>query len=216
MPNWVSNSVRVTGDKKELQRFAEQAGRKHKERRMELGPNGVEWVWADTQVEEHLSFWNFVQPDESILDEYWGAERQDLSLEERLQHKTNHWYDWNIRNWGCKWDAKDVYFEDWDGELAYDFETPWSYPEDVLVAMVAQYPTLTFSIRFLEEQGWGGEALGMNGEFSITDEWDIPDTHEERMLHIGYCHCEEANEYDIEYLYDDCPRKMELANATTV
>ena len=27
MPNWVSNSVRVTGDKDELQRFAEQAGK---------------------------------------------------------------------------------------------------------------------------------------------------------------------------------------------
>jgi len=213
MPNWVSNSVRVTGDKEELKRFAEQAGRSYTRKYQD-----VEGKWYEAESNnEHLSFWNFVRPDDSILDEYWGSERQDLSLatiaEEKLQFRTNHWYDWNIRNWGCKWDAKDVYFEDWDGELAYDFETPWSYPEDVLVAMVAQYPTLTFSIRFLEEQGWGGEALGMNGEFSITDEWDIPDTHEERMLHIGYCHCEEANEYDIEYLYDDCPKKMEVANA---
>jgi hypothetical protein len=209
MPNWVSNSVRVTGDKKELKRFAEQAGRSYTRKYQD-----IEGKWYEAESNnEHLSFWNFVRPDDSILDEYWGSERQDLSLEERLQHKTNHWYDWNIRNWGCKWDASDVFFEDWDGELAYDFETPWSYPEDVLVAMVAQYPTLTFSIRFLEEQGWGGEALGMNGEFSITDEWDIPCTHEERMLHIGYCWCEEANEYDIEYLYDDCPKKMEVANA---
>lgn len=212
MPNWVSNSVRVTGDKEELKRFTEQAGRSYTRKYQDVGG---EWYEAESN-NEHLSFWNFVRPDESILDEYWGSERQDLTLAETLQHKTNHWYDWNIRNWGVKWDAKDVYFEDWDGELAYDFETPWSYPEDVLVAMVAQYPTLTFSIRFLEEQGWGGEALGMNGEFSITDEWDIPCTHEERMLHIGYCHCEEANEADIEYLYDDCPAKMELANAQTV
>ena len=212
MPNWVSNSVRVTGDKKELQRFAEQAGRSYTRKYQD-----IEGKWYEAESNnEHLSFWNFVRPDNSILDEYWGSERQDLSLEERLQHKTNHWYDWNVRNWGCKWDASDVYFEDWDGELAYDFETPWSYPEDVLVAMVAQYPTLTFSIRFLEEQGWGGEALGMNGEFSITDEWDIPCTHEERMLHIGYCQCEEMRDDELEWMYDDCPRKMELASATTV
>jgi hypothetical protein len=213
MPNWVSNSVRVTGNKEELKRFAEQAGRSYKQKRGELTPDGVKYFWADDEVNEHLSFWNFVRPDESILDEYWGAERQDLSLAEKLQHKTNHWYDWNVRNWGCKWDATDVCFEDWDGELAYDFETPWGFPYEAIKAMVEQYPTLTFSVRFLEEQGWGGEALGMNGEFGYTDEWDIPCTHEERMLHIGYCHCEEANEYDIEYLYDDCPVKMEVANA---
>jgi hypothetical protein len=197
MPNWVSNSVRVTGSKEDLQRFAEQAGEERE------GGN-----------KEHLSFWNFVRPEEEILEEYFGNERQDLSLEERLQYKTNHWYDWNIRNWGCKWDASQVYFENWsDNELAYDFETPWSFPYEAIRAMVGQYPTLTFSVRFLEEQGWGGEALGMNGEFGYTDEWDIPDTHEERMEHIGYCHCEEANEYDIEYLYDDCPKKMDIANA---
>ena len=212
MPNWVSNSVRVTGEKKELKRFAEQAGRSYTRKYQD-----IEGKWYEAESNnEHLSFWNFVRPDNSILDEYWGSERQDLSLEERLQHKTNHWYDWNVRNWGCKWDASDVYFEDWDGELAYDFETPWSYPEDVLVAMVAQYPTLTFTIRFLEEQGWGGEALGENGEFAVVNEWDIPCTHEERIEYIGYCQCEEMGDDELEWMYDDCPRKMELANATTV
>jgi len=212
MPNWVSNSVRVTGDKKELKRFAEQAGRSYTRKYQD-----VEGKWYEAESNnEHLSFWNFVRPDDSILDEYWGSERQDLSLEEKLQHKTNHWYDWNIRNWGVKWDASDVYFEDWDGELAYDFETPWGFPYEALEVMVAQYPTLTFSVRFLEEQGWGGEALGMNGEFGYTDEWDIPDTHEERMLHIGYCQCEEMRDDELEWMYDDCPRKMELASATTL
>ena len=210
MPNWVSNSVRVTGSKEELQRFAEQAGKSYTRKYHELTPDGFALV--DGEVNEHLSFWNFVKPEDSILDEYWGDERQDLTLAEKLQHKTNHWYDWNIRNWGCKWDARDVYFEDWDGELAYDFDTPWSYPEEVFVAMVAQYPTLNFTVRFLEEQGWGGEGVGFDGDFAILKEWDIPMTHEEQMEYVGYCHCEEANEYDIEYLYDDCPKKMEVSN----
>ena len=202
MPNWVSNSVRVTGSKEELQRFAEQAGKSYE------SFGGVR--------EEHISFWNFVRPEEEILEEYFGNERQGLSLEERLQYKTNHWYDWNIRNWGCKWDASDVYFEDWDGELAYDFETPWSFPYEAIRAMVAQYPTLTFTVRFLEEQGWGGEAYGANGVFGITDEWDIPDTHEERIAHIGYCWCEEMREDEAEYMFEDCPKRLELANAETV
>jgi len=212
MPNWVSNSVRVTGDKKELKRFAEQAGRSYTRKYQD-----AEGKWYEAESNnEHLSFWNFVRPDDSILDEYWGSERQDLSLEEKLQHKTNHWYDWNIRNWGVKWDASDVYFEDWDGELVYDFETPWGAPFEVYQAMVAQYPSLKFTIRFLEEQGWGGEALGENGEFAVVNEWDIPGTHEERMEYIGYCWCEEMRDDEAEYMYEDCPRRLELANATTV
>ena len=210
MPNWVSNSVRVTGSKEDLQRFAEQAGRSYTRKYQELTPDGV--VWVEGEAKEDLSFWNFIKPDDSILDEYWSDQRQDLPIEERLKHNTNHWYDWNIRNWGVKWDASGVFFEEWAFELAYDFDTPWGFPEPVMRAMVEQYPTLQFHIRFLEEQGWGGEAFGMNGEFSITDEWDITLTHEEQMLHIGYCHCEEANEFDIEYLYDDCPKKMEATN----
>jgi hypothetical protein len=213
MPNWVSNSVRVTGDRKELQRFAEQAGKPYRQKRMEFGDEGMEWVWADDEVVSHLSFWNFVRPDDSIIDEYWGEQPQ-LPIEEALQNKTNHWYDWNIRNWGVKWDANDVYFEDWGGnELAYDFETPWGVPTGAYDAMASQYPTLNFSIRFVEEQGWGGEIEGYSGTTYIVKEWDIPETHEERMEYIGYCHCEEANEEDLDYLYDDCPRKLESANA---
>jgi hypothetical protein len=202
MPNWVSNSVRVTGNRDDLQRFMEQAGQPT----TQFGYAFLE------ERESHLSFWNFVRPDDSILDEYWGSERQDLSLEERLQYKTNHWYDWNIRNWGCKWDASDVYFEDWDGELAYDFETPWGFPYEAIEAMVKQYPTLTFSVRFLEEQGWGGEALGTNGEFGYTKEWDIPSTHEERVEYIGYCYCEEMRDDEQEWMYEDCPKRKELAD----
>jgi hypothetical protein len=184
MPNWVSNSVRVTGSKKELQRFAEQAGKSYES-------------FGDVR-ESHLSFWNFITPDD--LEDY-----QD------------NWYDWNIENWGCKWDATAVYFESWgDNELAYDFETPWGFPDLVFVAMASQFPTLKFSIRFLEEQGWGGEAIGEDGEFAIVNEWDIPDTHEERMEYVGYCQCEEMRDDELEWTHDDCPRKMELANAQTV
>ena len=96
-------------------------------------------------------------------------------------------------------------------ELAYDFETPWSIPMEVYDAMASQYPTLNFSVRFLEEQGWGGEMESSNGEMCVVKEWDIPVTHEERMEYVGYCHCEENDELD--YMYDDCPKKLEAVNA---
>ena len=213
MPNWVSNSLRVTGNREELQRFAKQAGAAYRRKFHELTPDGLAWVDGDVS-DHHLSFWNFVRPDDSIMDEYWGEEPRNRSLAEMMEHASNHWYDWNIRNWGVKWDAKDVYFEDWGGnELTYDFETPWSIPMQVYDAMASQYPTLDFSIRFLEEQGWGGEIEGSDGEMCVVKEWDIPVTHEERMEYVGYCHCEEMRDDEAEYMYDDCPRKKELTNA---
>ena len=197
MPNWVSNSVRVTGSKKELQRFAEQAGKSYTREYQQYERETGDYVWTSEENQSHLSFWNFITPDD-------------------LESYKHNWYDWNIENWGCKWDAGHVYFEDWDGELVYDFETPWGFPDLVFVAMASQFPTLKFSIRFLEEQGWGGEAIGEDGEFAIVNEWDIPETHEGRIEYIGYCQCEEMRDDELEWMYDDCPRKMELANATTV
>ena len=211
MPNWVFNTVTVKGDLDELQRFAEQASKKYTRKYHEVKPDGIDWV--DGELSQPLSFWNFVRPDESILDEYWGNMRQDLSLAEQLQNKTNHWYDWNIRNWGCKWDAGDVSFEDFGGELRYDFETPWGFPLEAIEAMVAQYPTLEFSVRFLEEQGWGGEAMGRNGKLNMVKQWDIPCTHEDSMENMGSCRCEALGDDEVEWMYGDCPRKLELAHA---
>ena len=211
MPNWVFNTVTVKGDADELQRFAEQASKKYTRKYHDVTTDGIEWV--DGELDQPLSFWNFVRPDESILDEYWGDMRQDLSLAEQLQNKTNHWYDWNIRNWGCKWDAGDVSFEDEGSQLSYHFETPWGFPLEAIEAMVAQHPTLEFTVRFLEEQGWGGEAMGRNGKLNMVKQWDIPYTHEHSMENMGSCRCEDLGDDEVEWMHDDCPRKLELAHA---
>lgn len=56
------------------------------------------------------------------------------------------WYNWNIQNWGSKWDANTI---DWDrggdNELTIYFDSAWSPP-------VALYEYLT-------EQGWEVDAV---------------------------------------------------------
>jgi hypothetical protein len=195
MPNWVDNTLIVTGDEADVKEFVERAAQP------------VTQFGEERQSD--LSFWNFVRPDDSILNEYWGEEPR-LSLAEALQHKTNHWYDWNVRNWGCKWDAKEVDMPDRsDGYAHYTFDTPWGAPEEFFKSIVQQYPDLDFNLRFLEEQGWGGELGGSGGQAWLIKDWGIPDTHEERMEHIGYCNCDEMRDDEMEWMYDDCPRKVE-------
>jgi hypothetical protein len=213
MPNWVFNTVTVSGDKHALNSFVERAGKSYTMKTQKLTSDGFEWT--EQEVNEPLSFWNFVRPEDSILDEYFGNEREGLSLEERLKHNTNHWYDWNIRNWGCKWDASDAYVQDLsddDTSCHLEFNTPWGPPIEAFRAMAGLYPELNFEFHYAEEQGWGGIIEGRQGGLFVMKEWDIPQTHEERMDSMGWCYCEEMRDDELEDTFDDCPRKMEMAS----
>jgi hypothetical protein len=184
MPNWVYNTLTISGDAKDVKRFVEQA-------------RGEYEMWGETRREE-LSFWNFAKPHDPESEFY-----------------KNNWYDWNLKNWGTKWDAANVYAEEQppDTEQYYDFDTAWGPPVEAFQTMVKQYPTLQLKLRYEEEQGWGGEYESINGEAILTDEWDIPDSHEEVMERKQYCKCEEMRDDEAEWMYDDCPRKKELTNA---
>jgi hypothetical protein len=214
MPNWVYNTMTVSGDKATLEAFAKQASTPYQCKSMKF--IGNDYVMVDDVNEGDLLFWNFIKPDDSVLEEYWGPQPKFESLADSLATRTNHWYDWNHRNWGTKWDACDpgvgemTKNTDEHYSLEYEFRTAWGDPREVFEAMVQQYPTLDFSITCNEEQGWGVEYWGENGELTVTDQWDIPSTHEESEMRSGQCECDYNDDYRP---YDDCPVKSETVNA---
>ena len=60
--------------------------------------------------------------------------------------KDERWYDWQIQNWGTKWDVSDVDIEPEDDYgLEITFETAWSPPESICVAIREQFPDTTVS-----------------------------------------------------------------------
>lgn len=237
MPNWVYNSVSVSGETKDLLAFAEKAKRPHTTQW--LSPD---WIrnedGTNTKVEDKdrtiieneetptaISFWNFLRPTDEEIPYYFGhkVKAEDvpddsLPTEERmakaLKFEGSGWYDWNIRNWGCKWDAgSDELDEDLsqlDGNihntLTYRYETAWSIPEGAMVAMVSQHPELSFDFHCEEEQGWGAEFTGNGGSLVMTREWDVPDSHADYVDrdNEGACVC--AWQEDTEDWYQDCPR----------
>jgi hypothetical protein len=182
MPNWVFSTLKVSGSKEEVSAFAERANKSRPDEERVI----------DSPL---LSFWNFVRPDDSFMEEY----------------NATGWYNWNIENWGCKWDASDVFGSpNTSGtEFHYEFSTPWGQPQQFFEAIVAMYPNLDFDLFYSEEQGWGGQLGGGGGVWWIVNEWDIPESHQDRMEHFGYCHCEEMNAEDIDYMYEDCPKRKD-------
>lgn len=201
MPNWVNNTLTVNGDKYQVKAFAERAKQP-----------GLFTTEGESISE--LSFANFVRPDASIMGEYFGSEPllspSQYSWQTTME-ESNHWYYWNTRNWGTKWDAceADVLSRS-ESEIVYSFSTAWAPPTPVFYAMVQQFPELSFELRYNEEQGWGGELHGDGGTHWVMEEWDIPSTHKDSIDRRGWCDCENGHE---DYMYDDCPKEKEMSNA---
>lgn len=224
MPNWVYNSMNVSGSKEDLIAFRDKAKKPRPD-----GMNSEDGTLTYTDGDQSpLSFWNFKEPEDKAL--YFGASDykpegyEAWTLEERMAHSmkftSNGWYDWNVREWGTKWDAGSVDLvdgtDDKGAHLHYSFETAWSIPEPVFTAIVEQHPTLTFDFSSEEEQGWGAEFTSSDGDevgedgkvvrsLVMTREWDIPNSHEDYVNLGRDCWaCESGDEDD---LYEDCPRE---------
>lgn len=218
MPNWVYNNISVRGTKEDLLAFHAKASK--------IAPSGFtesgELEYKDDNAQA-ISFWNFIEPENktAYFEAAHGEKPEgyaEWSFEEKMTYdlafKSDGWYDWNVRNWGTKWDACDANYddntEDENPNLYYAFNTAWSIPEQIYQAITEQHPELDFDFYGEEEQGWGAEyksSTADNGERSLelTEQWDIPDCHEDYVKRGRECNCE--HETDEEYWYEDCPRK---------
>ena len=206
MPNWVSNWVGVSGKKSDVERFIEKAKQPR--------PTGINEETKEIEYspdeQEIFSFWNFIAPPQEAVEsgEYFGT--NGFVNGEQVGKTKNNWYEWNTRQWGTKWDAchlnpQDLEVDGDNASISYSFETAWSIPEPVFSAMVEQHPELSFSIECEEEQGWGAEYSGEEGEISLVKEWDIPNSHADYVERDreDSCACQ-WNEDPAEW-YDDCP-----------
>lgn len=168
--------------------------------------------WCDNSLELHhddkskidaleaeLQKWN----DNSFKD---GA-RLFNALRPQPEDIGDNWYNWNIENWGSKWDADII---DWDrsgdNEIHIYFNSAWSPP-------IALY-------HYLDEHGWTVEALyhecGMcyagqfkdhfddYYEYDIADQSSIDELPADVVEFAGieYAHEEWMSEQINDYLVD--------------
>jgi hypothetical protein len=219
MPNWVFNSLVVSGQSKmELQLLKEQLNKPftvhHDSYNRETGQMEKKETHYSNPV---FAFWNIIAPTD--LEAYYGEQTHKTDLDNFVQsfnnavQNDNSWYYWNLRNWGCKWDVAvqdDEQYPDtrceWTdaGELMYHFNTPWSQPEEAITKLSSQFPTLQFDLEYEEEQGWGGSMTIIDGEVVDESSYDIPQSHADykNLDRIEQCNCEQ--EYS-DYWFKDCP-----------
>ena len=197
MPNWVYNGLTIEGNPEQVKSLREQLNRPftsvHDSWNIETGKMEKKLVTYPNPV---FAFHNIINhTDQGISDEVYHSQpvRSELDINDpnwwadtqEKSNKDNSWYNWNVRNWGTKWDVAvssgeefpDTYVEGPtpNGEnlvAYYNFNTAWSPPMPAIAELSKQYPSLLFTLSYEEEQGWGGECEFLRGEMISISEYE--------------------------------------------
>lgn len=127
MPNHVTNILVISGDDEQRQAM-------------------FEAIKSDEHGLGSLDFNKVIPMPEHIF-------RGNLGQEERAQYGSDNWYDWSIANWGTKWNSygyHDFTEKDFDSSTI-EFQTAWSYPDQIIAALAEKYPDLHFEVKWADE-----------------------------------------------------------------
>ena len=137
MPNWCENDLQIRFNEddpkqvKEFERFRIKA----------KGKNGIldfnkfipypkKYSELDKKAKEH----NKKNPKKHITDGY-----------------NSGGYEWCIKNWGTKWNAKNIQLnKEYEGKWLLKFETAWSPPIYVIKKIASEFPNINFCLTYFE------------------------------------------------------------------
>ena len=173
MPNWTYNRIAVKGEKKDLDKFMNDANRNE-----EGGFSLSSWLPIPETFKKYDTtnhpdgkglkvgekWWDgFGDHHNQLVTEELIEEFKRATAEQREQYGAVGWYDYNCKVFGCKWDCEvEVESKD-DEEIVLTTETPWTAPEQWLRTISKNYPELTFSLFADYEEGFWEEMDFRNG-----------------------------------------------------
>lgn len=110
------------------------------------------------------------------------------------------WHDWNIANWGTKWDMNDINVNSDDGNIIYlDFDTAWSPPTKAYAKLLEMGYTIH---AVYHESGMGFCGIWDNGEdeyYNIehpnNQQWLDDNIPAEILENMGIQAWEDADDY---------------------
>jgi hypothetical protein len=185
MPNWVYNGLTIEGNPEQVKALMTQMNKPFVYSITPVGDLSYD-VKQTKYVNPIFAFHNIYNyRDHGVTDEeYHSQPPRSTDFSEAMKFETNDWYNFNVREWGTKWDVAvseddkhpDTYMEEAEnGEnyvVYYNFNTAWSRPLPALQKLSAQYPNLLMTLSYEEETGWGGEMEFLRGEIISESEYD--------------------------------------------
>ena len=182
MPNWVYSTFTVEGDQLDVAQVKKQVGEPYTRKYIDY--KSINGKLEEIEEELTLSnpvfaFWNICKPED--IQAYLYDESSGVPKDNEEWFTSNNWYDWNVRNWGTKWDVANTDDEKYPETilvsedktfLQYSFNSAWSPPTKAIQKLSLQYPSLKLLLDYEEETGWGGEIEFNNGEETIIEKYE--------------------------------------------
>lgn len=182
MPNHITNRLTIIGTEEQVKQVREAIKGEREEQFIDFNkiapiPKELENTTSPTRI---ISQKEYDEQEKRIVEgnltdneKNFGLSRgltQKLADEYKKKFGYADWYNWQIENWGTKWNA----YEQVQIENVIEFQTAWSTPFALLVNLSLMFPEVTFEVRFADED------FGHNvGEYTLLggDEMDsnIPD-----------------------------------------
>ena len=198
MPNWVYNQISIEGPKNEIADIKKQLNQPFTTIQDNYNQETKKWEKKEFAYSNPIfAFWNIHRP----LDMETYNLQEDPNADKTKLFDGNNWYNWNVREWGTKWDvglrdnerfSDTELLEETDTSLLYSIHTAWSPPSSAIQKLSKFVPDCLVVLTYQEEQGWGGEVTYLDGLLIIEEEYDSKCFECGAENTMEYCeHCED-------------------------
>ena len=178
MPNWVYNTIKIndalTDKQKQILEQIKQKGLCEHYLPMPTTLNITSGSAVDNARKILGDEFGTIPKDKGNLTDKDFEEAKQSFINEKL-YGSKDWYDWKCRNYGTKWGDCDTDVDLDNASIRYD--TAWSpLTIEIIEKFANDFPNFDYELE--EEQGFGESWESIDGELSLTDEWDIPNMEE--------------------------------------
>lgn len=159
MPNWVQTEIELSGSEADVKSVIDLI-------RNEQGD--VDF----SRIVPYPKYWEcpekyFVKPTDIEVTQFGESEKPRLyarkfSIQVMEDYPYLDWYNWQVDNWGTKWNANESLFF---GNLVW-FQTAWSFAEPILKKLSELFPKVEFFFKYADEDLGNncGSGVATNGE----------------------------------------------------
>lgn len=221
MPNWATSEISFIGATDDLATIKEQLSKPYTCPVAEEEQTGAFLLWNIVSPDDFYSytgkdleaFAEIVKANPDLADNRsieekiaeFKAEMASGKWQETVREQIatgKGWYEWNVRNWGTKWEVNEdssEIIEETTTQITYRIITAWNSPVEALTALAVQFPKVAITLDAIDESDcWAMTAFWSDGQLRYSDDAEI--THDLHIRLLGECWACEGN--DPEYAED--------------
>lgn len=159
MPNYIRNKIELIGDESDVLVLLEEYSTYH-ESIPEVNINGEKIYYNDTideygwLAEDGTFTRRKLIPVNGIPDGYEQSYTipftrfPDFKKVMPQPKGLDNWYQWNINNWGTKWNSQEIVKHAWN---IYEFDTAWASVPNIIDKMSEKHPNVKIILEYSDE-----------------------------------------------------------------